>query len=90
MIKKGDAFVCINTVIMDGNPRDVAYDKGRIYYSEEDGCIMDNHHIVEHEWNDGFRDYFAKLEDRKFVQNDRVEHPVALHVVEGLVQHRGY
>ena len=25
MIKKGDAFVCINTVIMDENPNDIAY-----------------------------------------------------------------
>ena len=34
MIKQGDAFVCINTVVMDENPNDIAYNKGRIYYSE--------------------------------------------------------
>lgn len=74
-IKKGDAFVCINTVIMDENPNDIAYDKGRIYYSEEDGCITDNNHIVKHEWDDDYCSDFVKLEDREIVQNDRVEHP---------------
>lgn len=75
MIKEGDAFVCIETVIMDKNPNNVAYDKGRIYYSEMDECITDNQDIVGHKWSDSFRDYFVKLEDREFVQNDRVEHP---------------
>lgn len=75
MIKKGDAFVCINTAIMDENPYDIAYDKGRIYYSEEDGCITDNQNFVRHKWSDSFRDYFVKLEDREIAQNDRVEHP---------------
>ena len=75
MIKKGEAFVCINTAIMDENPFDIAYDKGRIYYSEEDGCITDNQKFVRHKWSDSFRDYFVKLENREIVQNDRVEHP---------------
>lgn len=26
MIKRGEAFVCVKTVIMDGNPSDVAYE----------------------------------------------------------------
>lgn len=75
MIKKGDAFVCINTVIMDENPNDVAYDKGRIYYSERDECITDNNHIVEHEWGEDFCADFVKLEDEEIVHNERVEHP---------------
>lgn len=72
MIKKGDAFVCINTVIMDENPNDIAYDKGRIYHSEEDGCITDNNHIVKHEWGDDFCEDFVKLEDREIVHNENV------------------
>lgn len=75
MIKKGDAFVCINTVIMNEKPNDIAYDKGRIYYSEEDGCITDNNHIVEHEWGEDFGVDFVKLEDGEIVHNERVEHP---------------
>lgn len=75
MIKKGDAFVCINTVIMDKNPNNVAYDKGRIYYSEMDECITDNQNFVGHMWSDSFRDYFVKLEDGEIVHNERVEHP---------------
>lgn len=75
MIKKGEAFVCINTIIMDENPNDVAYDKGRIYHSEEDGCITDNNHFVKHEWGDEFCFDFVKLEDGEIVHNERVEHP---------------
>lgn len=75
MIKKGEAFVCFKTVLMDKNPNDIAYNEGRIYYSEEDGCITDNQNFVRHKWGDGFRDCFVKLEDRNFVRNDRVEHP---------------
>lgn len=75
MIKKGEAFVCINTVIMDKNTNDIAYDKGRIYYSEEDGCITDNQKFVRHKWGESCSAYFVKLVDREFVQNDRVEHP---------------
>lgn len=74
-IKKGEAFVCINTVIMDENPNDIAYDKGRIYYSEEDGCITDNQKFVRHKCGESCSAYFVKLVDREFVQNDRVEHP---------------
>ena len=75
MIKKGEAFVCINTIIMDENPNDIAYNKGRIYYSERDGCITDNNHIVKHEWGDEFCEDFVKLEDGEIVHNERVEHP---------------
>lgn len=75
MIKKGDAFVCINTVIMDENSDNVAYDKGRIYYSEMDECITDNDEVIRHKWSDEVYNYFVKLEDREIVQNERVEHP---------------
>lgn len=62
MIKKGEAFVCINTVIMNENPNDVAYDKGRIYYSEMDGCITDNQDLIKHEWGNDVYSYFVRLE----------------------------
>ncbi len=60
---------------MDENPDDVAYDKGRIYYSEMDGCITDNQDLIKHEWGNDVYSYFVKLEDREIVQNERVEHP---------------
>ena len=75
MIKKGDVFVCLKTVIMDGNASDVAYNRGRIYYSEKDGCITDNQGAFEHEWGNDVYSFFIKLEDREVVQNERVEHP---------------
>lgn len=75
MIKKGDAFVCIETVIMNENPNDIGYDKGRIYYSEKDGCITDNQGFKGHTWNSEAYRYFVKLVDREIVHNERVEHP---------------
>lgn len=48
-IRKGDVFECIEHVIMDDG--EVLYRKGKAYASEKDGCITDEQHNENHEWN---------------------------------------
>ena len=48
-IHKGDVFECIEHVIMDDG--EVLYRKGKAYASEKDGCITDEQHNENHEWN---------------------------------------
>lgn len=48
MIKKGDKFRCIKTLIYANS--DLWYLKGRIYQSDMDGCITDEDGDMDHEW----------------------------------------
>lgn len=48
-IRKGDVFECIEHVVMDDG--EVLYRKGKAYASEIDGCITDEQHDENHEWN---------------------------------------
>ena len=48
-IHKGDVFECIQHVVMDDG--EVVYRKGKAYASEKDGCITDEEHDENHEWN---------------------------------------
>lgn len=48
-IHKGDVFECIEHVVMDDG--EVLYRKGKAYASEKDGCITDDNHDENHEWN---------------------------------------
>ena len=47
MIKKGDKFRCIKTLIYANS---VWYQKGRVYQSDMDGCITDEDGDIDHEW----------------------------------------
>jgi len=49
MIKKGDKFRCIKDVVMSNGG--VAYLKGKIYTSEEDGCITNEQGNTYHHWD---------------------------------------
>ena len=69
IIKKGDKFKCIKDVIMDDDPKEIAYTSGKIYISETDECITDNQGLVYHHWNNGGDQYFIKLSE------DMVNHP---------------
>lgn len=51
-VKKGDIFMCIKNVCMNGNPKDVAYIKNKFYISEENGCITDEQNDMHHGWHD--------------------------------------
>ena len=33
--------MCVKTVYMDGNPKDIAYKKGKIYVSDVNGSLKD-------------------------------------------------
>ena len=48
-ILRGQVFECIKTVIMDSDG-DIAYEKGYLYMSEEDGCITDLSGDIFHSW----------------------------------------
>lgn len=57
MIKKGDSFECINTVVMDDG--EIAYVRGYVYHSERDDCITDNSGDDSHNWyRQDFDKYF--------------------------------
>lgn len=73
IIKKGDKFECIKDVIMDNNPKDIAYTSGKIYISELDGYITDDQNKVDHYWsNEESEQYFIKLPKSK---KEMVNHP---------------
>ena len=73
IIKKGDKFECIKDVIMDNNPKDIAYTSGKIYISELDGFITDDQNKVNHYWsNEESEQYFIKLPKNK---KEMVNHP---------------
>ena len=69
IIKKGDKFKCIKDVIMDNDPNDIAYTKGKIYISESDKCITDNQGYVNHCWNNKSEQYFIKLSEKEMVNH---------------------
>lgn len=48
-IHKGDVFECIEYVVMDDG--EVAYRKGKAYASENDGCITNEQHDLNHQWS---------------------------------------
>lgn len=73
IIKKGDKFECIKDVIMDNNPKDIAYTSGKIYISELNGYITDDQNKVNHYWsNEESEQYFIKLPKSK---KEMVNHP---------------
>ena len=74
MIIKGDSYMCIKTVYMDGNPKDIAYKKGKIYVSDVNGSLKDengNTHYWDSvkELNKYFSEYMIPIKE------DRVNHP---------------
>ena len=76
MIKKGDKFKCIKSVCINDNPNEVAYDKGKIYISEEDGCITDNDKNINHKWHDDWiLEFFIRITDTSESQKEMINHP---------------
>lgn len=74
MITKGEIYLCIKTVYMDGNPKDIAYNKGKTYVSDVDNSLKDNYgssHFwdVSKEFNEYFKKYAIPMKE------DRVNHP---------------
>ena len=63
----GDKFLCTKTVIMDPS-EEVAYKKGKIYYSDYDDCITDEQGDMHHRWiilSDEFIECFEKVVENK-------------------------
>ena len=76
MIKKGDKFKCIKSVCINNNPNEVAYDKDKIYISEEDGCITDNDKNINHKWHDDWiLEFFIRITDTSEPQKEMINHP---------------
>jgi hypothetical protein len=66
-IKQGQKFVCIKTVIMNGDKTE-AYTKGYIYNSEDDFCITNNQNETNHSWtkyNKETKEYFLKIKNKE-------------------------
>jgi len=55
-IKKGDKFLCLEDYVMYDDDL-IAYEQGKIYISEIDGCITDEQKDVKHKM-DGQYDFF--------------------------------
>lgn len=72
IIKKGDTYKCIKTVKMSGDGR-VMYVAGKIYTSEQDGCLTDENGIIEHYWleEDSFEKHFIPYNKN----TNNVNHP---------------
>jgi hypothetical protein len=66
-IKKGDRFFCHTSVEMDGEQVFIAYRKGKIYTSDEDGCITNDRGGKLHSWStvEYLEKYFSKLEENQ-------------------------
>lgn len=74
MIIKGDSYMCVKTVYMDGNPKDIAYKKGKIYVSDVNGSLKDENGDTHYwdsveELNEYFSEYMIPIKE------DRVNHP---------------
>lgn len=74
MIIKGDSYMCVKTVYMDGNPEDIAYKEGKIYVSDVNGSLKDENGNTHYwysvkELNKYFKEYVIPIEE------NRVNHP---------------
>lgn len=56
---KGKKYECIQDV-------NDLYTKGKIYTSEQDGCITDNNENQSHFWDDSIEDEFGESYDFQF------------------------
>ena len=77
MIKKGEKYICINNVYMEGETHRPVYRIGKIYQSDVDGSLVDECNDT-HYWSDreSFEKYFKKCTLlTKDSSNDRVNHP---------------
>lgn len=77
MIKKGERYICINNVYMEGETNRPVYRKGKVYQSDVDNSLVDEcndtHYWLERE---SFEKYFKKCTSPiKDSSNDRVNHP---------------
>ena len=72
LIKKGNTYKCIKDVNMSSDGR-IEYVAGKIYTSEQDGCLTDESGIKEHYWleDDLFEKYFIPYNKN----TNNVNHP---------------
>ena len=57
VIKRGNKFRCIKTLIYDNS--DLWYQKGKVYLSKEDGCITDEEGSTDHCWTEESEKFFT-------------------------------
>ena len=72
LIKKGNTYKCIKDVNMSSDGR-IEYVAGKIYTSEQDGCLTDESGIKGHYWLKGdlFKKYFIPYNEN----TNNVNHP---------------
>ena len=65
-IKKGDKFLCIETVRLNGDGA-ILYLQGNIYTCERNNCITDEQGNRQHSWSgEPFKKHFTKITDQSF------------------------
>lgn len=70
MIQIGDKYFCIKTVIMekeyDDDDDDIAYIQGKVYTSEINGCLTNQHGESDHLWSrtDELNEHFKKIDGK--------------------------
>lgn len=59
---KGKEYLCIKTVVMDSGY--TAYIKGKVYISEQNGCITDEKNNTNHFWTKkGMNKFFTEIQE---------------------------
>lgn len=63
-IHKGDQFLCIKDVIMNGKENEIAYFQGEVYISHNNNCITDEYGDKSHWWlkEDDINSHFKKIQ----------------------------
>ena len=62
---KNRCYKCIRTVYMNKDPNDIRYIEGKIYKSEEEGCITDETGEKNHLWFDGIKTTFVLVHNKR-------------------------
>jgi len=57
-INKGEKFVCVRDVVMDGEYNNIAYTAGKVYQSEFNNCLTNDQGNAHHFWTEGTGGFF--------------------------------
>jgi hypothetical protein len=74
-------FLCIKDVVMDGTG-EKAYFKGKVYISEQNGCITNESGFIGHSWSSMVNEYFLELTPELIRQLSQMQPQPQLPVVE--------
>jgi hypothetical protein len=71
VVKKGDKFLCIKDVVMNGfSNGTISYYKGKVYTSDSDDCITDEQGDQNHYWFDSVYTFFKRYYEEPTAQSN--------------------